>query len=87
MTFDQFNFIQGRSVQGNVTPVGDPVPYELGYYPNEILTYPQLPVNPLDLLPVNKDKLHESVKEEKKKRRRKKLLKLMILSQMMNNNN
>lgn len=90
MTFDQFNFIQGQSVQGDINPAVDPflyAPPEIGYYPNKLFTYPQLPVNPLDLFPVNKEKLDASVKEKKKKRRRKKLLKLMILSQMMNNNN
>ena len=90
MIFDQFNFIQGQSVQGNINPAVNPFLYtlpETGYYPNRFLTYPHFPMSPLDLLPVNKDKLNISVKEEKKKRRRKKLLKLMILSQMMNNNN
>jgi len=71
MIFDQFSFIAGQPVQGNITVN----PFSIPGYPNGFPINKQVPSTPLDLLPDN---------EEKKKRRRKKLLKLMLISQLMN---
>lgn len=85
MTFDEFYFIEGQPVQGKMRII-DPVAFT-PEYPNELLTYQQLPITPLDLasVPAHKEKLHHSDKEEKKKCSRNKMFKLMLISQMMMN--